>query len=356
MISERHDKVEQIHATKKEVPIDLSDIPKTKALYYDDYKTGKFSSKILLSKDDYVILEQSAFYPTSGGQLHDKGTLNGKDVMNVIKQDNIIIHIVPENDLIEGEFVEGIVDLDRRTQLAQLHTAAHIVNAAARTILGSHVNQAGAKKVLDKAHLDITHYKALTDTDTKKIEEEANKIVSKNIDITKSFMSRREAENRFGMNIYQGGAIPGNELRIVEIPDVDVECCAGTHLNNTSETGTIKILKSTKISDGIVRIEFVSGKSHDNIAGKNDDIVNELTKILGVSAKQIPARVEELFLLWKKAKKAKKKKKEMPDLTLKSTEESDGDILEEAAKIISTQVEHLPKTVQRFLNDLESYK
>ena len=149
----------------------------------------------------------------------------------------------------EGMKVHGKIDIEHRKQLAQHHTATHIVNAAARKILGNHINQASAKKTREKATLDITHYQSLSGEETKKIENEANKIVNSRIDIIKKFYPRTEAEKRFGMSIYQGGAVPGKKLRIVQIKGLDTQACGGTHLNSTFEAGKIKILKSTKISD-----------------------------------------------------------------------------------------------------------
>ena len=123
------------------------------------------------------------------------------------------------------------------------------------------MNQAGAKKDLDKATLDITHFNNLTEEESERVEEEANRTIYENIPIKLSFMHREEAEKNFGMRIYQGGAVPGKELRIVDIYGVDVECCGGSHLDNTIEVGTIRLLKATKISDSVVRIEYVAGKA-----------------------------------------------------------------------------------------------
>ena len=82
------------------------------------------------------------------------------------------------------------------------------------------------------------------------------------------------------MNIYQGGAVPGNMLRIVEIPEVDVEACGGTHLNSTKETGEIKILKASKIQDGIVRIEFTAGKASQKEEHCQEALLGELCREL----------------------------------------------------------------------------
>ena len=94
----------------------------------------------------------------------------------MFKQGNIILHVLSDkHEFPEGEEVKCEIDLQRRLQLAKHHTATHIVNAAAKKVLGSHINQAGAKKDIDKATIDLTHYQSITDEELQKIEEEANK-------------------------------------------------------------------------------------------------------------------------------------------------------------------------------------
>ena len=229
------------------------------------------------------------------------------------------------------------------------------MNAAARKVLGSHVNQAGAKKTEEKAHLDISHYESLSDGVLRKIESEANKIVKDAIKVTSSFMSRDAAERKYGMNIYQGGAVPGKQLRIVDIEGIDVECCGGTHLKNTKEAGKIRLVKSTKISDNIVRIEFKAGKAAEKEEENKGVLAADVAKLLGVKEQQIPGRCQELFDKWKKAVK-KGKKVETKEYELSSTAVFDGNAIEEAAKILRTQPEHVAKTISRFMKELEESK
>lgn len=120
--------------------------------------------------------------------------------------------------------------------------------------------QNGAKKTIENAHLDITHYSSLTEAQEMEIEKEANNIVFKNVSISKSFMDKAVAEKEHGFRLYQGGVVPGNSLRVVNIEDTDVEACCGTHCDNTSEVGLIKLLKTNRISDGILRLYFVAGE------------------------------------------------------------------------------------------------
>ena len=358
-VSELHEKGVQKHATITGHQLDLKGVPNTKGLYFDDYNKLKFTGKVMKVIGKYVVLDQTAFYPTSGGQIHDSGTLAGERMVNVFKQGGVIVHeLESEHEFPVGEEVEGVIDGERRKQLAQHHTATHIVNAAARKVLGNHVNQAGAKKDLDKATLDITHFNNLTEEESERVEEEANRTIYENIPIKLSFMHREEAEKNFGMRIYQGGAVPGKELRIVDIYGVDVECCGGTHLNNTGEAGRIRILKSNKVSDSIVRITFTAGAASEKEVRVEESILSDAAELLGVSPEQVPARAEELFLKWKMAKKALSKGNEitLDELELIAEEAFEGDALVETAEVLKTQPEHVPRTIKRFLSELEEMK
>ncbi len=356
LVAARHEEKEGEVITERKEKIPIGKIPPTDALYFDDYVRSSFDAKVLEIVDNNVILDQTVFYPVSGGQLADHGTLNGVKVVDVFKQGPYVVHVCDgKPDFHVGDSVHGEIDFDRRTQLAQHHTSTHIVNAAARIVLGAHANQAGAKKDIDKAHIDITHYELPTEEQLKDIEKESNKIVDKGIKTKLSFMSRDLAEKKYGSTIYQGGVAPGKNLRIVNIPGVDVEACGGTHLNNTNEAGKIKILKASKIKDGIVRVVFAAGKAAEKLEVAQHDVVNKAAALLKCDVSQVPGRAAELFDVWKKARKAAKKKQPLPDAVLKSSEKFKGDVLAKTAEVLQTQSEHVIKTIERFLGDLKKW-
>jgi len=356
LVSERHEKSEIKTQTKQEQELDLENVKETKILYYDDYTLTEFDSAIIKVIGNNIILDETAFYPTSGGQLHDKGTIENIKVKKVFKQGRIILHELDDvSKFKKGQLVHCIIDENRRLQLTQHHTATHLINGAARQILGNHIWQAGASKTLEKARLDITHYEQISQEQLKEIERLANEKINENLPVIKSLLPRKLAEARYGFRIYQGGAVPGKILRIVEIPDFDVEACGGTHLNTTSEINIIKIFKSSKLQDGIVRIEFTAGQAAIKLSQKSEGVIAEITSLLNCKKEQIPSRVNELFIKWKKINKLKKKKKDIPvELqTLTSKEIFKGDVTAESAKILKTQKEHVVKTIKRFLNDLK---
>ncbi|MBW2990388.1 alanine--tRNA ligase [Candidatus Woesearchaeota archaeon] len=367
MVSERHRILEaqkQKTMTKKGIELDLAGIPGTEALFYDSYDYVNFKARVLKIIEQvhkwYVVLDRTAFYPTSGGQLHDKGFLKNTEIVEVFKQGNVMVHVcLRKPDFHEAEAVAGKIDFDTRLQLAQHHTAAHIINGVARRVLGNHVWQAGAAKSMQKARLDITHYDSLTDEEIAKIEAEANEVIKNNIPVYKSFMYRNVAEAKYGFTLYQGGAVPGKEIRVVSISGLDVEACGGTHLNLTGEVKLIKILRTTKIQDGIVRIEFTAGNAAIKTQRAENKILEQTANLLKCDIDQLPGRVEELFDKWKQARKALKKQKKMipAELMLTSTVAYKGeDILYKLADILKTQPEHVNKTIKRFLLELEGFK
>jgi alanyl-tRNA synthetase len=171
-ITEKHERGE-----KQEVkePFPIEDIQPTELLFYEKPDEYEFDAKVLRIIENNVILDKTLFYPTMGGQLHDTGFINGCKVVDVEKIGNVVIHKVEGINFKEGDVVNCKVDKQRRLILRRHHTATHIINTAARKVLGSHVWQHGTEKDVDKARLDITHYEALSDEQVEKIEKEANK-------------------------------------------------------------------------------------------------------------------------------------------------------------------------------------
>jgi alanyl-tRNA synthetase len=310
-VAERHEQVEPEAKTHKFKEFDLGGIPETEVLYYDDYRLVEFEARVVkVLEGKYVVLDRTAFYPTSGGQLYDTGAMNGSRVVNTFKQGNVILHTVSGAELSEGETVSCRIDWERRRQMAQHHTATHILNGVCRDLLGEHVWQAGAEKTLEKARLDITHYAALTLEELLEIENRANAVVAQNLKVESRLLRRDEAEKRFGFRLYQGGAVPGKVLRIIQVGDLDVEACGGTHLKRTGEAGIIKILGSTKIQDGVVRLEYAAGRAALEEIQRRHALLHEAASALSVSPDQLPKAANRFFEEWKRLKKENRELKE----------------------------------------------
>ncbi|MFC2143045.1 alanine--tRNA ligase [Candidatus Aenigmatarchaeota archaeon] len=306
-ISEKHMK----DNSKEGLDIDLSGLPATETLFYKNTKGSEFDAKVLKIIDNkYVVLDKTLFYGRSGGQEPDSGFLDENTVYDVEKIGNIIVHVIESPTIKKGNTVHGKIDINRRKQLARHHTAIHIINGAARKVLGNHVWQAGAHKTIKKAHIDLTHYKPLTLEELEKIEKKANDIVKKKLRIKKTVMPRTKAEKLYGIKIYQGGAVPEKELRIISITGVDTEACGGTHLDNTKDAGKIIITSAERIQDGIVRLTLVSGEAANDYLEEKTLLLIQIKRILGTDEKNILKSTEKLFNEWKSSKKSIEKQKE----------------------------------------------
>ena len=267
-----YSKLSQLHQSKKQKEQDqvsLEKLPDTELLYYGD-DPKEFDAKVLKSFDKYVVLDKTSFYARGGGQEPDHGTIEKFEVVDVVKHGNVVVHELKNGIPKEGSTVSCVIDSKRRDGITKNHTSTHILNSSTRSVLGSWVWQHSAFKEEDHARLDITHHSALTDDETAKIEKLANSIVEKNMSVTIESFDRGTAEQKYGFKIYQGGIVPVKSVRIVSIEDFDVEACGGTHVKKTGEIELIKITRTKRIQDGVVRIEFVSGptaldytKQHD---------------------------------------------------------------------------------------------
>ena len=267
-----YSKLSELHQSKKQKEQDqlsLEGLPETELLYYGD-DPKEFDAKVLKSFDQYVVLDRTSFYPRGGGQEPDHGTVGGFDVVDVSKHGNIVLHELKEGTIKEGGTVSCVVDSKRRDGITKNHTSTHILNSSSRGVLGSWVWQHSAFKEEDHARLDITHHSALTDDEIIKIENLANSVVDKNMSVTIENFDRGTAEQKYGFKIYQGGIVPVKSVRIVSIEDFDIEACGGMHVKKTGEIKLVKITRTKRIQDGVVRIEFVSGDTALDYAKQHD--------------------------------------------------------------------------------------
>jgi len=266
-----------------EQEFELGKVPETEKLYYEDQERTEFSAEVVAVRGNHVALDRTCFYPTGGGQEHDTGVIQSGDqefeVVDVEERDGVILHRAPDHDLNHGDGVTCEVDRDRRRQLMQHHTGAHLVGAAAREVLGDHVDQAGAHKSRNDARLDITHYESLDRGQLMEIEEVVRRLLIEDHDVEVMRLSKREAEDRFGFRIYQGGAPPGDSIRLIQMGE-DVQACGGTHVASTSELNEIAVTGSQKVQDGVVRLRFRAGEAAEKYVDRMRDIASEAANLL----------------------------------------------------------------------------
>jgi alanyl-tRNA synthetase len=303
LIAERHMQVSapQVDGTGPDQRLkeQVSGLPATEALYYVDQYMKEFQAKVLkVLENEYVVLDRTCFFPEGGGQPADEGCLvfDGKkaEVVDVQKVGNVIVHRVKGAAPRVGEEVNGAILWDKRYELMKNHTATHVVGGAAKRVLGLHVWQYGTQKGVESSRLDISHYRRLTLEEVQKIEVLANEAVFRDIKVETKWMSRNEAERLYGFRLYQGGAVPGKEIRVVKAGDWDVEACAGTHLKSTGEIGFLKIIHSERVQDGVERLVYSVGVQGLKAVQKNEQLLFKVSDTLTAPLEKLDKTAEKL--------------------------------------------------------------
>jgi len=238
-------------------------------LYLEDSYIRSFEARVhsLEKTDDLfrIYLDRTAFYPVSGGQDHDTGIIRGGGgsfkVLRVDElDDGTVVHSgVLEGIINVGDYVEGVIDWDRRYRLMRLHTAAHILIQSVRGIYGLNVKCVSASKKVDGGHMDFST--SIQRDMLNKIEALANNVVNENRPVIVRYMDLEEAESyisRFGesLDLYLRKHDVRGPIRIVEVKDWIAIPCGGTHVRSTGEIGFIKILKRESKGKGVTRIYF----------------------------------------------------------------------------------------------------
>jgi alanyl-tRNA synthetase len=296
----------------KKLEASAADLPETRLLYYDDSYQTVFKAKVLRVLDRrYVVLDQTEFYPEGGGQPADTGVFEfgGKKckVIDAQKVRRVIVHEVEGSIPREGATVKGSIDWQRRYSLMKAHTATHLIMGAARRVLGQHVWQSGTQKDVERSRLDISHYRRLTLEETHKIEELANQALNEGIKVECEWLPRNEAEAEYGFRLYQGGAVPGKEIRVVSVGDWEVEACAGTHVKNTSELGYLKILHTERVQDGRERFTYTTGLYAVKASQETETLIVKLSETLNAPVDKLVPTAEHVIEEWKNARKEKER-------------------------------------------------
>jgi len=165
---------------------------------------------------------------------------------------------------------------------------------ALRRVLGRHVWQAGAQKGPERSHLDFTHYKRLSAEEIWKVESLAYEKILEDLPIRVEWMPREEAEAKHGFTLYQGGAVPGRKIRVVEIEGWDAEACGGIHCSRTGEIGIVKILRAERIQDGVERITFAAGMPALSELQRSEARLRAIEEVLGASGEDLVKAIGDL--------------------------------------------------------------
>ncbi|MBQ8141515.1 MAG: alanine--tRNA ligase [Clostridia bacterium] len=250
----------------------LSELPKTEFTGYTDYKskakiiaiiTDAGSVDSVNEGDCSVILDRTPFYGEGGGQIGDTGTIySDKFIVSVYdtkKTDGVYIHLcsVVNGTLSIGDEVHADIDDGRRDAVCRNHSAAHLLQAALRKVLGNHVEQAGSYVSNEICRFDFTHFAALTDDEIASVEAlvNANILVANGITTLETDIETAKKEGAMALF----GEKYGSTVRMVKMGKFSTELCGGTHCNNTGKIGLFKIISESSVAAGVRRIEAVTG-------------------------------------------------------------------------------------------------
>lgn len=259
----------------KDSNVSFKDVGATEFVGYTDYSCDAEIKAIVTNgeRDEFatadsevvVVLDKTPFYGESGGQAGDTGVIKTDNATLEVTAtgktpDGVVLHIarfISGDSIALGDKVHAQTDVEKREATRRNHTAAHLLQAALRKHLGSHVEQAGQLVNSEEMRFDFTHFSALSGDELKAIEREVNEVILKGIPVETREMPIEEAKKLGAMALF--GEKYGDVVRVVSAGDFSVELCGGTHADNTAKLGLFKIVSESSVAAGIRRITAVTG-------------------------------------------------------------------------------------------------
>ncbi len=262
-------------ATKKVININvtagsqLDELVKGQKTEFTGYDTTSNSANVVAVTNSegqsLVLLDRTPFYAESGGQVDDTGVIKLENeaipVKDLLKVDGKTVHIIESDmatSLQAGKEVFAQVDSKRRLEVMRNHTATHLVHAALRSILGTHVHQAGSLVDPDHLRFDFAHQRKVSLEELRDIEQMVNDKILERIDLTHHRDIPYEEARKMGALAFFGDKY-GDRVNVVQFGNYSMEFCGGTHVRNTSEIGVIKIVSEASVASGVRRLEAVTG-------------------------------------------------------------------------------------------------
>ena len=287
----------------------LSALPKTEFTGYDAFETDGAKVLAIIDGDDSLdsisegefslVLDKTPFYAESGGQVGDVGIITGGDaavtVLDTKKTDGVYIHFcrMVNGTLKKGDTVRAETNETKRVATMRNHSAAHLLQAALRTVLGKHVEQAGS--YVDEHHVrfDFTHFAAVTPEELRAVESLVNSYILLGEPVTTTLSDIESAKKMGAMALF--GEKYGDVVRVVKMGEFSTELCGGTHVDNTAKLGLFKITSESSVAAGVRRIEGVTGIGVLSLLGEQDKLIKEAAEVLKApNAEDLVQRAKQL--------------------------------------------------------------
>ncbi|MGN1080635.1 MAG: alanine--tRNA ligase [Acutalibacteraceae bacterium] len=285
----------------------IADLPKTEFTGYTDYRSKARVIAIIIDGepsdsvsegDCTVVLDRTPFYGEGGGQVGDNGTIySDKVLLNVVdtkKTDGVYLHFctVSNGILSVGDEVMADISDMRRDAIRRNHSSVHLLQAALRKVLGSHVEQAGSYVDDSKARFDFTHFEALSKEQLEEVENLVNMNILADNEVKTDVMSLEEAKKTGAMALF--GEKYGDKVRVVRMGSFSSELCGGTHVESTGNIGLFKIISETSVAAGIRRIEAVTGLNILNMLKDELKVIEQASEAAKTTPAELVSRITQL--------------------------------------------------------------
>jgi alanyl-tRNA synthetase len=284
-----------------------------------------------------IVLTTTPFYGESGGQVGDTGFLEGTGFIFRVSDtkkpvDKFIVHkgIVQEGKIKVGDAVQLIVDEERRKAIAANHSGTHILQAALKAVLGDHIKQSGSQVNAEGLRFDFTHFSKINDEEMNRIEEIANDIIRKNLDVQTEVCALEDALKTGATAVFDEKY--GATVRIVKMGEMSMELCGGTHVQRTGDIGLLKVVHESAIAAGVRRIEAVTGKEALTHVQKAEEELKKTAGLFKANPLELADRTEKLL------KHTRDLEKEIEALKGKLAAKDSGDLMNQIKEIGSVKV------------------
>ncbi|MBZ5513277.1 MAG: alanine--tRNA ligase [Acidobacteriia bacterium] len=321
---------------------------------------GQIVNEVKSGEEAEIVLDHTPFYAEAGGQVGDVGhllspmqSIGAVEVAHIrdtyFPVAGVIAHKAVARETIRaGDMVTAVVDVERRDAIRRNHTATHLLHAALRKTLGTHVKQAGSLVAPDRLRFDFTHYAAVDEQDLLDIEDLVNERVLANEEVSTNVMDLDSAVNAGAMALF--GEKYADRVRVVSVNDFSKELCGGTHVRRTGDIGLFKIVSESSVAAGTRRIEAVTG------TGVLKQL-REASETLSLLSQSLRAKPDELLQAAEKLTEAERKlRKELEAQQMKRAASQAGDLVEQAkdvkgVRVIAAHVEALDRAAMRQMVD-----
>ena len=325
------------------------------------FKEGTAEQSLNVGDEGYMVLNATPFYAESGGQVGDTGRVaaNGVQVrvLDTIKSGETHLHrvMVEEGTLEVGLQCDADVEATRRAATARHHSATHLLHAALREVLGTHVNQRGSLVDDEKLRFDFSHFEAVTDEELNQIEQRVNEEILRNTEVVTEEMGIEAAREKGAMALF--GEKYSQSVRVLTMGEgFSIELCGGTHVQRTGDIGLFKIVSEQGIASGVRRIEAISGLRAASWVNEMEGQLLALGRQLKTDPAQLSQRIDAMV------ENQRRLEKELADLNarLLSGGSSETEVQEVAGiSLIAKRIEgadpkSLPDAVDKMKNKLGS--